>query len=95
MVMVMIMGFPAHNIVSYHFATLSNVVNAPLFAAHFACRSNVAYLAEKFGGVSPGDCKTEGYSVFDHTETVSMGPLGDAEVTVYTKPASKAFMGTS
>mmetsp|Transcript_11751 Transcript_11751/g.23713 ORF Transcript_11751/g.23713 Transcript_11751/m.23713 type:complete len:105 (-) Transcript_11751:123-437(-) len=48
--------------------------------------SSIAYLAEKFGGVTPGDCKSEGYTVFDHTETVSMGPLGDAEVTIYTKP---------
>lgn len=48
--------------------------------------STIAYLAEKFGGVTPGACADEGYTVFDHTETVSMGPLGDAEVKIYTKP---------
>ncbi|GMH92402.1 hypothetical protein TrVE_jg3632 [Triparma verrucosa] len=48
--------------------------------------NTIAYLAEKFGGVTPGACADEGYTVFDHTESVSMGPLGDAEVTIYTKP---------
>ncbi|GMH46728.1 hypothetical protein TrRE_jg7086, partial [Triparma retinervis] len=38
--------------------------------------------------VTPGDCKTEGYTVFDHQETVSMGPFGDSTVDIYVKPAS-------
>ena len=48
--------------------------------------NTIAYLAEKFGGVTPGACADEGYTVFDHTESVSMGPLGEAEVKIYTKP---------
>ena len=48
--------------------------------------SSIASLAEKFGGVSPGACSDEGYTVFDHEETVSMGPLGESTVTIYTKP---------
>ncbi|GMI37736.1 hypothetical protein TeGR_g6854 [Tetraparma gracilis] len=50
--------------------------------------STVAYLAEKFGGVSKGSCAEIGYTIFDHEEKVSMGPLGESTVTVYTEPPS-------
>ena len=52
--------------------------------------STVAYLAEKFGGVSKGSCAEIGYTIFDHEETVSMGPLGESTVTVYTEPLALA-----
>ena len=46
---------------------------------------SVAPFAEKFGGVTPGDCATQGFTVFDHTESISMGPLGSADVDIYKK----------
>lgn len=52
------------------------------------CVSDAAApFAEKFGGVTPGDCKSQGYTVFDHTESVSMGPFGTASIDIYNKPA--------
>jgi hypothetical protein len=48
--------------------------------------SDIASLAEKYGGVSRGSCLDVGYTVLDHTETVSMGPLGEADVNVYVLP---------
>jgi len=47
--------------------------------------SRIAYFAKKFGGVVDGNCKDQGYSVFDHTETMSVGPFGSFEIKIYTK----------
>ena len=47
--------------------------------------STIAPFAEKFGGVTKGNCKDLGFVVFDHEETISMGPFGESTVTVYTK----------
>ncbi|GMI22693.1 hypothetical protein TrCOL_g11396 [Triparma columacea] len=52
--------------------------------------STIAPFAEKFGGVTAGDCKSEGYTVFDHQETVSMGPFGESTVDIYVKPSTSA-----
>jgi len=47
--------------------------------------STVAPFAEQFGGVTKGNCADQGFSTFDHEESVDMGPFGKATVTVYTK----------
>ena len=47
--------------------------------------STIAPFAEKFGGVTKGNCLEQGFSTFDHEEKISMGPFGDATVEVYTK----------
>jgi hypothetical protein len=54
--------------------------------------STIAPFAEKFGGVTKGNCADQGYTVFDHTESVSMGPFGDADVQIYTKSSTAAAM---
>jgi hypothetical protein len=48
---------------------------------------SIAPFAETFGGVKRGDCATLGYTVFERTEEIDMGPFGKSEVTIYTKPA--------
>lgn len=50
--------------------------------------SYISPFAIQFGGVTEGDCKTLGYTVYDHKESVSVGPFGSFEVTVYNKTAS-------
>ena len=50
--------------------------------------STIASFAEKFGGVTEGSCKDIGYTVFDHQETVSMGPFGESTVDIYVKPSA-------
>eukprot|EP00620_Florenciella_sp_RCC1587_P015995 CAMPEP_0182559172 /NCGR_PEP_ID=MMETSP1324-20130603/2394_1 /TAXON_ID=236786 /ORGANISM="Florenciella sp., Strain RCC1587" /LENGTH=450 /DNA_ID=CAMNT_0024771405 /DNA_START=114 /DNA_END=1466 /DNA_ORIENTATION=+ len=52
--------------------------------------SYIAGFAEQFGGVTKGDCASQGYTVFDHTESVSVGPFGDFDTDIYTKPATEA-----
>lgn len=52
--------------------------------------STIAPFAEKFGGVTKGSCKDQGYTNLDHEETVSMGPFGEATVEIYTKVATKS-----
>jgi len=47
--------------------------------------STIAYWAEKFGGVSEGNCAGMGYLIFDHTEKVSVGPFGEFEVKIFKK----------
>lgn len=47
---------------------------------------SIAPFAETFGGVTRGDCATLGYTVFVRTEDIDMGPFGESEVTIYTKP---------
>lgn len=47
---------------------------------------SIAPFAETFGGVTKGDCATLGYTVFERTEEIDMGPFGTEEVTIYTKP---------
>jgi len=49
--------------------------------------SYIAGFAEQFGGVTKGDCASQGYTVYDHTESVSVGPFGDFDTDIYTKPA--------
>lgn len=50
--------------------------------------STIAPFAEQFGGVTKGDCAHLGYTVFDHKESISVGPFGDADVSIYTKLSS-------
>ena len=77
--------FAADNhFLTYDFTTTLSQLTAN--SGELCIDNTIAYLAEKFGGVTPGACADEGYTVFDHTESVSMGPLGDAEVKIYTKP---------
>jgi len=52
--------------------------------------STVAPFAVQFGGVTEGTCAAQGYTVFDHSESVSVGPFGDFNTDVYTKPAALA-----
>ena len=52
--------------------------------------SKIAPYAEKYGGVTAGSCADIGYTQFDHTESVSMGPFGSADVDVYVKPSAEA-----
>jgi hypothetical protein len=55
----------------------------------------IASFAVKFGGVKEGNCKTQGYTVYDHKESVSVGPFGSFEVTIYKKetpPALEKFL---
>lgn len=47
--------------------------------------SYIASFAEKFGGVTEGNCKDINYTIFDHNETVSVGPFGNFEVKIYRK----------
>merc|ERR1711998_640000 len=37
-----------------------------------------------------GTCAEQGYTVYDHTESVSVGPFGDFDTDIYTKPAVSA-----
>ncbi|GMI22182.1 hypothetical protein TeGR_g2735 [Tetraparma gracilis] len=48
--------------------------------------STIAPFAEQFGGVTKGACADIGYTVFDHKESVSMGPFGSSDVDIYVKP---------
>ena len=45
----------------------------------------ISGFAIKFGGVYSGSCKDINYTIFDHTEKISVGPFGDYEVTIYRK----------
>jgi len=47
--------------------------------------ASIKDVMEKHGGVAPGACADLGYTVFDHTEQVSAGPLGKFDVDVYTQ----------
>ena len=51
----------------------------------------IAGFAVKFGGVKEGDCKTQGFTVYDHKESVSVGPFGSFEVNIYKKEAPAAL----
>ena len=48
----------------------------------------IASFAIKFGGVQEGNCKDKGYTIFDHKETISVGPFGNYYVDIYKKTAS-------
>ena len=47
--------------------------------------SNIVSFAEKFGGVTEGNCYDIGFTFFDHTESISVGPFGNYEVKIYRK----------
>ena len=49
--------------------------------------SAVTPYAIEFGGVSEGTCSSQGYSLFDHTQQVSIGPFGNFTVSIYKKAA--------
>jgi hypothetical protein len=49
----------------------------------------IASFAVKFGGVKEGNCNNQGFTVFDHKETVSVGPFGSFDVTIYKKPVQQ------
>jgi len=46
----------------------------------------IAPWAEKFGGVTPGNCADFGYTVPAGTQEVNMGPFGTSTVYLYDKP---------
>merc|ERR1712151_1035017 len=50
--------------------------------------SYVASFATKFGPVNYGNCKDQGYTIFDHKEQVSVGPFGKFDVQIYKKENS-------
>ena len=47
--------------------------------------SYISEFAIKFGGVTKGNCKDINFTIFDHKESISVGPFGNFEVTVYKK----------
>jgi len=49
----------------------------------------LAPYAIKFGpGLKEGNCKSQGYTVYDHDASINAGPLGKLKVTIYKKPAA-------
>ena len=54
--------------------------------------STIAPFAIKFGGVVAGQCKDQGYLIFDHTEKISVGPFGEFDVKIYKKTQSTGFL---
>merc|ERR1711871_748475 len=57
--------------------------------------STIAPFARQFGGVTDGTCAEQGYTVYDHTETVSVGPFGDFDTDIYLKPSGKQSTASS
>lgn len=55
-------------------------VNVPKFCLPFAT---------KFGKVSVGTCKEKGFTDYDRSEEISMGPFGKFEVRIYKKSNDK------
>ena len=46
--------------------------------------STIAPFAVQFGGVTEGTCADQGYTVYDRTESVSVGPFGSFDTDLYT-----------
>ncbi len=53
--------------------------------------SYIASFAVRFGGVIEGDCKSQAYTVLDHTEKISVGPFGSFEVKVFKKEVTESM----
>ena len=47
----------------------------------------ISTFAVKFGNCTLGACKDVGYTVFDHNETVAVGPFGNFTVSIFNKPS--------
>ena len=47
----------------------------------------ISTFAVKFGNCTLGACKDVGYTVFDHNETVAVGPFGNFTVSIFKKPS--------
>lgn len=48
----------------------------------------IAPFAVQFGGVTEGTCADQGYTEYDRTESVSVGPFGNFDTDLYTQPES-------